>query len=105
MQLNHSPFQLPLPAKLRWLAYAGECLLGLNKLDSFYRQRQNGMNSEDFLRYTLNKLNVDYTVASGSCDSIPAQGPTIVIANHPFGAIEGVMLAELLLKHRADTKV
>ena len=105
MQLNNTPFQIPAPTQMRWLANAGECLLGLNQLDSYYRDRQQGMSSQDFLRYTLNKLGVDYSIASGSKENIPLQGPTIVVANHPFGAIEGVMLAELLLSHRSDVKV
>jgi len=89
MQLNTAPFQLPVPSRYRWLASAGERLLGLDQ----------------FLRYTLNKLGVEYSIASGSYDSIPQQGPSVIVANHPFGAIEGVMLAELLLKHRSDVKV
>ncbi|VAW62198.1 Putative hemolysin [hydrothermal vent metagenome] len=105
MQLNTAPFQLPMPSRYRWLASAGERLLGLNQLDSYYQQRQKNMNSRDFLRYTLNRLGVDYTISSGSYDSIPRQGPCVIVANHPFGAIEGVMLAELLLKHRSDVKV
>ena len=105
MQLNNTPFQIPAPTRMRWLASAGERLLGLNQLDSYYRERQQDMSSREFLRYTLNKLGVDYSVASGSIENIPLQGPAIVVANHPFGAIEGVMLAELLLGHRSDVKV
>ncbi len=105
MHLNSAPFQLPVPSKYRWLAHAGECLLGLNQLDSYYRQRQKNMSSRDFLRYTLDKLGVDYSISSGSYDSIPQQKACVVVANHPFGAIEGVMLAELLLKHRSDVKI
>ncbi len=105
MQTQTTPFQIPTSPQFRWLAQAGECLLGLNQLDTYYRQRQRDMTSQEFLRYTLNKLGVNYSIASGSYDDIPQQGPCIVVANHPFGAIEGVMLAELLLKHRADVKV
>ncbi|VAW70195.1 Putative hemolysin [hydrothermal vent metagenome] len=105
MQATTAPFQIPVSSRYRWLAHAGECLLGLDQLDSYYRQRQKDMNSRDFLRYTLNKLGVDYSIDSGSYDSIPQQGACVVVANHPFGAVEGVMLAELLLKHRHDVKV
>lgn len=105
MQLNTTPFQIPAPTQMRWLASAGERLLGLNQLDLYYRERQQDMSSQDFLRYTLNKLGIDYNIASGSKDNIPLEGPSIVVANHPFGAIEGVMLAELLLSHRSDVKV
>ncbi|VAW63693.1 Putative hemolysin [hydrothermal vent metagenome] len=105
MQLNTAPFQLPVPSRYRWLASAGERLLGLDQLDSYYQQRRKNMSSSEFLHYTLNKLGVEYSIASGSYDCIPQQGPSVIVANHPFGAIEGVMLAELLLKHRSDVKV
>jgi putative hemolysin len=63
------------------------------------------MNSREFLRFTLEKLGINYTVDSGDSNQIPKQGPVIVVANHPFGAIEGVVLAELLLQHRNDVKI
>lgn len=105
MHLNTAPFQLSVPSKYRWLAHAGERLLGLNQLHSYYQQRQKNMSCREFLRYTLSKLGVDYSISSGSYDSIPQQGACVIVANHPFGAVEGVMLAELLLKHRSDVKI
>lgn len=36
---------------------------------------------------------------------VPENGPTIVVANHPFGGIEGVALTRALLAVRPDTKV
>jgi putative hemolysin len=36
---------------------------------------------------------------------IPEKGPTVVVANHPFGAIEGVILAEILRSVRPDVKI
>jgi putative hemolysin len=35
---------------------------------------------------------------------IPTSGPTIVVANHPFGAIEGMVLTELLSRVRPDVR-
>ena len=90
---------------MRWLMHAGKSILGLNRLDSYYRQRQNDLSSREFVHFILNKLGIGYSIVSGSCEGIAEQGPTIVVANHPFGAIEGVMLAELLLQHRSDVKI
>ena len=102
---NSTPFRLPAPGYLRWLAPVGEFLLGLNVLDRYYRQRQDKLSDRGFLRYTLERLDIKYTIASGSLDVIPDTGPVIVVSNHPFGAIEGVMLAELLLQKRNNVKV
>ncbi len=106
MNIDHTtPFRLPAPAYLRWLAPVGEFLLGLNVLDRYYHQRQDKLSDRGFLRYTLERLDINYTLASGSLDVIPDSGPVIVVSNHPFGAIEGVMLAELLLQKRSNVKV
>ena len=36
---------------------------------------------------------------------IPASGPLVVVANHPFGAAEGLAVLKLLAARRPDTKV
>jgi len=38
-------------------------------------------------------------------EKIPQKGGCVVVANHPFGAIEGVIVAELLLSVRPDVKI
>lgn len=37
--------------------------------------------------------------------NIPKQGPLVVVANHPFGGIEGVILTSLLRRVRPDVKL
>lgn len=90
---------------MKLVASAGERLLGLRKLNDMYLQRRKGMGSRAFLRYILDVLGVNYTVVRGDLEQIPRQGPVIVVANHPFGAIEGVVLPDLLLKRRRDVKI
>ena len=36
---------------------------------------------------------------------IPTKDPAIVVANHPFGAIEGIILADILRSRRPDVKI
>ena len=38
-------------------------------------------------------------------DNIPKTGPVIVVSNHPFGGIEGVVLLDILRRARPDFKV
>ena len=38
-------------------------------------------------------------------DRIPKEGPVVVVANHPFGGIEGLILCSLLRKVRPDVKL
>ncbi|MBI3188149.1 MAG: lysophospholipid acyltransferase family protein [Gammaproteobacteria bacterium] len=100
-----SPFQLNPDLKFKWAAAMTEHALGLKKLDQYYQQRCINLGSHDFLRYSLKTLNIKHNISSGSLESIPQSGAVIVVANHPFGAIDGMALAELLLQRRSDVKV
>ncbi|GAB3487372.1 lysophospholipid acyltransferase family protein [Marinomonas epiphytica] len=104
-QLNDSPFRLPSYTPFRLGESFIEWLTGLSKLDQLYQQRPAGLSSFDFMDYTLKALKVDYKVIQGSLENIPKQGPVVVVANHPLGAIEGVVLAALLSQHRQDVQV
>jgi putative hemolysin len=53
----------------------------------------------------LRSLNVAYEVSPEDLAHIPTHGPLVVVANHPFGGIEGVILAALLHTVRCDVKV
>jgi putative hemolysin len=53
----------------------------------------------------LHSLNVAYEVSPEDLANIPTSGPLVVVANHPYGGIEGVILAALLHSVRTDVKV
>lgn len=100
-----SPFRLP-----RYTPFGlGESLIewatGLAKLDYFYQQRPANLAAVEFMQYTLNCLNINYHIVEGEIDNIPPSGPTVVVANHPLGAIEGVILAAMIAAYRPDVKV
>ncbi|MET1282821.1 lysophospholipid acyltransferase family protein [Vibrio navarrensis] len=100
-----SPFRLPRKTPFGIGENVAEWMTGLSKLDKFYMQRPVGCNTPAFLRYTLQVLGIDYHIARGSLDSVPQIGPTVVVANHPLGCVEGVILAELLLTIRSDVQI
>ncbi len=63
-------------------------------------------NADDFLSYTVDKLNVHSEVINEELlASVPLTGPFIVVANHPLGGLEGILLAKIFLKIRPDLKV
>ncbi|RBP85649.1 lysophospholipid acyltransferase family protein [Marinomonas rhizomae] len=82
-----------------------EWATGLAKLDRLYQQRPSNQSGFEFMRYTLEALDIDYSIAKGSVDSIPQKGAVVIVANHPLGAIEGVVLADLVGRVRSDVKV
>jgi len=101
------PFRLPLkPIFARPL----EWLLGLSKLSSLYRARPKKARGreqyQEFLSHALKVLDTGLEPDSyAALAEIPAQGPVIFVANHPFGGLEGIAMTELLLHLRPDTKV
>lgn len=53
----------------------------------------------------LSALGVEIDVVAEQLERIPKEGPVVVIANHPFGGIEGLILCSLLRKIRPDAKL
>lgn len=41
----------------------------------------------------------------GSLENIPASGPVILITNHPYGILDGVMLGHILSQTRPDFRI
>ncbi|WP_421850242.1 lysophospholipid acyltransferase family protein [Marinomonas sp.] len=100
-----SPFRLPRVTPFGIGESVVEWATGLAKLDRMYQKRPGSQTSFEFMRYTLDTLNIDYSIAKGGLDNIPQEGPVVIVANHPLGAIEGVVLADLVGQVRTDVKV
>ncbi len=100
-----SPFRLPRVTPFGIGESFAEWVTGLNRLDSHYQDRPLGLNSFEFMRYTLQCLNVTYDIHQGKLNFIPKTGSVVIVANHPLGALEGVILAEMIGRVRPDVKV
>ncbi|MEX1057183.1 MAG: lysophospholipid acyltransferase family protein [Natronospirillum sp.] len=69
-------------------------------------QAPDGTTAARFLDFSLTKLDVSLAVNNPErVHLVPAQGPCLVVANHPLGAIEGMLLSQWLLTVRPDLKV
>ena len=53
----------------------------------------------------IRALRVRPDLAEGALDLIPQTGPLLVIANHPFGIIDGLLIGHLVSQQRADIKL
>ena len=59
----------------------------------------------EFADHLLENMNITIDVSPEQLESIPKEGGFIVVSNHPFGGIEGVMLLSVIAKVRPDFKI
>ncbi len=74
-------------------------------MDDIYNQVCAPGEESYFTEKALDHLNVKFDIAAEDLARIPRVGPVIVVANHPFGALEGMLLAALLKTVRPDFKI
>jgi putative hemolysin len=79
--------------------------LGIQEIKRLYNRLPDSCDPADFLRDALRVLAIEHSIDQDDLNTIPAKGPTIVVANHPFGGIDGVLLASLLCSVRKDVKI
>jgi putative hemolysin len=78
----------------------------VNQTYSHYYDKLAGCKAPgEAFRQCLETLNVTYRVSPGDLEKIPSKGPLVVVANHPFGGLEGVVLGAVLLQVRSDLKI
>ena len=59
----------------------------------------------DFVERVLDELAVSYRVANTDRDNIPSEGPLVVVANHPLGALDALALLHLIGSVRRDVRI
>lgn len=77
----------------------------LSQLHQLYTQLPASGNGKEFLQHALKSLGVRYQFNEDELKHIPEQGPAVIVANHPFGGLEGMIMADLLLSIRSDVKI
>ncbi len=101
-----SPFRDPIRKSIfSVLKRPLEKLFHLHTLNRIYNQTSIPGEESIFTERALRVMNVTYDISDEDRERIPEEGPVVVVANHPFGAIEGIVLAELLKSVRKDFKI
>ncbi len=84
-------------------------LLRLGTLNTMYARANTRPASPegtpDFLLRALDELRVGYKAAHEDLQNVPRQGPLLIVSNHPFGVVEGLVLARILMEIRPDVKI
>lgn len=54
----------------------------------------------DFWQVITERFGLTLNVTGGTLETIPAEGPLIIVANHPYGVLDGLMLGRILSERR-----
>jgi len=79
--------------------------LELHPLVEYYRGLPQAGSPADFARQALAGLDISVEMDGKPLDSLPVQGPLVLAANHPFGGVEGLVLAAWCARQRPDLKI
>jgi putative hemolysin len=98
------PKQLPAPVQPLFESMA-RGVLGLGPIERLYRTLPPLKNPCEFARAALKRLGARFDVRSEEQFRIPQSGAAVVIANHPFGGLEGLFMVWLLKCLRDDVRI
>jgi len=96
---NIVPFRLP--GSVRRLLGR---VLGIEEIERVYRALRALVDDRSIVDRLLDFLPVSYTASDLDLAHLPKDGRAIVTANHPFGLLEGAILASLLGRIRSDVR-
>lgn len=55
---------------------------------------------QDFWEVITRRYGLDLEIVAGALENIPETGPLIVVANHPYGILDGLIMGRLLSQRR-----
>ena len=79
-------------------------LLGLRKMGRVYASIPPVDNPSEFIEAIFQRLELRLEVRDEDLARVPASGAAVVVANHPFGGLEGLALALALRSVRPDVR-
>lgn len=82
-----------------------ESFMGIRGINTAYEIICSLSKERNFFDRALSALDGSYQVASQELKKIPKDGPLIVVANHPMGGLDGIVLGALLCQVRPDVKL
>lgn len=82
-----------------------ERLFALDRLNAIYNNAADTQGPTEFMKRLLEQLRLHFTLTEEDIARIPKTGPLVVVANHPFGGLDGIAMALVLSQVRPDLKI
>ena len=79
--------------------------LQLRHLQDLYQEARERYPDLELSQKLLKVLNVQLEITPQDMARFPKTGPVLVVANHPFGILDGMLLDSVLLRARPDIKI
>ena len=79
-------------------------ITGLNRINRIF-SHISAYRGIEFADNLIKYLNVKYNVDNAELGHIPKEGPFIIVSNHPYGAIDGIIILSMIGKVRPDIKI
>ncbi|MBN1769222.1 MAG: lysophospholipid acyltransferase family protein [Prolixibacteraceae bacterium] len=79
-------------------------LMRLRKVNKLYTElsKEHGL---DFIDKLIESLELKYSFDEAQLAKIPATGSFIVVSNHPYGGLDGILLIKIITQVRPDFKI
>jgi hypothetical protein len=87
----------------RWLINFISHFLRIEQINQIYNENYS-KSGLDFIDSVLDSLDIKYSIPEDFKTHIPQNGPFIIIANHPLGGIDGLLLLKIVCEIRPDFK-
>jgi len=98
-----SPCDSRLTRLLIHLIEAATGQVELKRLYNVYQAELRG--TVDFWEAAMRLMRLSLTYDATKLDALPRTGPLVIVANHPFGLIDGLLIGHLANRVRRDFKV
>ncbi len=70
-----------------------------------FLQNNSHLKGFEFIDAVLEYFNFDFIVSDNELENIPSSGRVVIIANHPLGSLDALVLLKLISKIRNDVKI
>ncbi|MDT8327800.1 MAG: lysophospholipid acyltransferase family protein [Roseovarius sp.] len=68
-------------------------------------EKRGAPTGQAFWRAALDTMGIPLLTPDEEINNIPLDGPVVVVANHPHGLVDGMILADLIGRRRSDYKI